>query len=124
MIGNIEVLENEWPTLLDRVVLNDGRYMKQSDVDAIYLTVTGPGSEGCVIELALDPAEVVFDTLQVDYGWSEDALGYNVRYTLDTDGLVGGRTYKVTVAYHTDLFGKKYSVWVLRVKDVPSVETW
>jgi len=121
-IGSAEIDEHEHVTLMDRVVLNDGTYMTQSDVTSITVSVVG--REGIEHENTLDKTAVVFDTLQTDGYWNADRLGYNLRYTLDTENIMaGGRQYMVIIAIETT-FGPKYSKYQVKVRDLPTVDSW
>lgn len=121
-IGSAEIDEHEHVTLLDRVRLNDGQYVTQATVSSARIAVVG--REGVEHEERLSVSDVVFDTLQTDAYWQADRLGYNVRYTLDSENvMVGGRQYMVIITLETT-FGPKYSKYRVKVRDIPTVDSW
>lgn len=119
-IGRIEIDEHEHVTLMDRQVLNDGTYLTKAQTSSIQLIVYSQlGEEE---SFALDKNTVVADVLQTDEFWSRDKVGYNVKYTLDTQGIMeAGREYSVTLVIETVDWGPKYSQYRVKVRDVPGV---
>ena len=115
-----EIDEHEHVTLMDRITLNDGAYITQAAVTGVQLTIVG--RRGVEYDAALDKTSVVFDTIQLNDYWTRDRIGYNVRYTLDTEGLMeGGKEYSVILMFETANFGPKYSQFRIKVRDVPGV---
>lgn len=71
-----------------RVEMADRSYMLQEDADTIYVRVYVDGEQDPIYVENPSAEDVVFDTLQLDGTWNEDALGYNI------GGLVPGRVFK------------------------------
>ena len=122
-IGRLEIDENEHVTLMDRMVLNDGSYLTQAATASATIQVRG--RRGVEHEQDITVSDVIYDTLQTDTYWQEDRTGYNIRYTMDTeDIMVGGREYHVVLYLETVDFGPKYSQWMIKVRDVPTIDTF
>jgi hypothetical protein len=96
-------------TLLARVVGGDGQNIAQADVSAAEYTVhlldDDDADSRTVVtghaNVALTPADVIFNSLQTDTLWTADTTGYNFRYVLDISQdqafAVAGRRYLVEV---------------------------
>jgi hypothetical protein len=104
MRTRVHVPEGTHVTLLARAYTEDRTGLQQSEVDSITLRVyeqpsNAPASE--VYSTTLTIASVVFDTMQTDARWAGDSVGYNFRYTVDAEQLLGrgGVTtiYEVTI---------------------------
>lgn len=75
-------------TLMARLRHWDNALLRRSDVDSIVYTVfTVAGDSRTAVpghtDVAINPAESVFDELQTDARWNRDDSGYNFRHTLD-----------------------------------------
>lgn len=72
----------------------------QSDVSSIECAVYDLSSATpwtAVATPAIIVSQAVFDTLFVDYGWSQDDIGYNFRHRIQPSTLAtkGGHSYKI-----------------------------
>jgi hypothetical protein len=113
-----EVFEEQWPTVVARVVKADNSLIVQADVTA------GTASAGTGIDLyvynhpSLTPttaiysalggtvSSFIYDTLQTDGYWEgEDETGYNFRHTLDMTGagLVADAGEKCWLKYRINM---------------------
>jgi hypothetical protein len=71
--------------LMARVTGEDSELITQASIDSITIDVyriDGSVSEAVGSQASLTVADTVFDTLQTDDRWTEDATGYNFRYTV------------------------------------------
>ena len=96
-------------TLLARVVGADGRNLALADVSSAQYTVyllddddaDGRTAVTGHTNVALTPADVIFDSLQTDALWTADTTGYNFRHVLDISQnqafAIAGRRYLVEV---------------------------
>ncbi len=126
--GRVEVLEGESPTLLTRVVDNDGTLVLQSDVADIDFRIDDlddPRTEGSTGSLAA--ANVISDTLQTGNLWTEDSTGYNFAWIPDASLLkgapvAGGRKfYEVEVAITPNGSANKLMlVWIVSILNTHS----
>lgn len=97
-----KIFEDQSPALLARVLAGDGSYLVQADVNTVKYEVwdldASPAAK--VTGGTLSKASVIFDTLELDYHWSEevDQTGYNVRWVCPgTNFPTAGKTYRVTI---------------------------
>ena len=80
--------------LMARIVDADDTPVTQASAAAIRYSVLevnrhDPDDLAAVVghdDVALDPADVLFDTLQTGGAWTADATGYNFRHEIDTGG--------------------------------------
>jgi len=96
-------------TLLARVVGVDGQNLALADVSSAQYTVyllddddaDGRTAVTGHTNVALTPADVIFDSLQTDALWTADTTGYNFRHVLDISQnqafAIAGRRYLVEV---------------------------
>ena len=96
-------------TLLARVVGGDGQNIVLADVSSAKYTVhllddDDADNRTAVTghtNVALTPADVIFNSLQTDALWTADTTGYNFRHVLDISQdqafAVAGRRYLVEV---------------------------
>jgi hypothetical protein len=74
--------EKTLPTLLARLTNSDGNPLLQADVSAIAVSFRSYDDPSAQHQTdAPVVANVIFDTLQTDAVWKEDAEGYNFKYT-------------------------------------------
>lgn len=85
------VFEGGTATLMARVLGADAAAIAQADLDSIEYSIyllddASPSSRTAVTGhggVSLAVADVVYDELQTDDRWTEDATGYNFRHTID-----------------------------------------
>jgi len=99
--------KNGSTTLLARVVGSDGQAIVQADISSakysVYLLddqdADGRTPVSGHADVALEVADLVFNSLQTDALWTVDAVGYNLRHVLDISEnqafTVAGRRYLV-----------------------------
>ena len=101
-------------TVMARVVDNDGENVLQADVTSISRTVFNLAVSKTVpvsVATAIVVADSVFDTLQTDDRWTEDATGYNFLDTIPASVFAtGGCTYRAEYEF-TPTTGEVY--WVV-----------
>ncbi len=97
--------KNGSATLMARVVDFDGNAVVQADIASaqytVYLLDDQDADARTAITghtaVALNVADVVFDTLQTDAVWTADQTGYNFRHTLDVSAnqafTIAGRRF-------------------------------
>lgn len=68
--------------VLARVVYTDGTYLTQADVSAATSQIVDPDASSQESPVTLTVSQVIYDTLQMDGQWSEDAVGYNLRVVI------------------------------------------
>lgn len=87
--------------LMARIKGADAQNILQATISSISLKVFDlADGEQVGATLALTVSSVIFDALQTDSRWTEDATGYNFRYTLDGDYFpVGDRDYRIEVVF-------------------------
>lgn len=101
------VFRNGTAVLMARVVDGQAAAINQASLASASYTVfaleqDNPASLTAVVgheDVALDVAEIVFDTLQTGGGWTVDEVGFNFRHEVDVsaDEAFGeaGRVYQV-----------------------------
>jgi hypothetical protein len=101
------VFKNGTATLLARVVGADAAAIQISDINAakysIYqLDEDDPDAGEAVTghtDVDVDPADLLFDSLQTDDLWDVDPDGYNFRHTIDVSSnpafAAAGKSYRV-----------------------------
>ena len=94
--------QNEDIFTLARVVNPQQNAILQTDVNTIVLKVydlSVPSTTPVFTDNTLVPGQVISNTLQTTYGWSQDAIGWNFKHRLEiedvTGGLIGGHTYRL-----------------------------
>jgi hypothetical protein len=95
-------------TCLARVLDVDGQPITVASIESATYTIAlidpmdEDGDTPVVnhADVALTPADIIFDTLQKDAAWSTDADGYNFRHTIDVSEHAAfthrGKEYRVT----------------------------
>lgn len=71
-----------------------GANVKQADITSITYTVIDSGG-ATPNSGTLTVADVIFDTLQTDSRWTEDATGYNFRHTVPAAGFDAAGTFQI-----------------------------
>lgn len=74
--------------VLARIEGEDGNPLLQADIDTITLKVTDEYGDTAapIYTESIDPADVIFDTLQVgDPRWKLDEIGFNFLHQVDGD---------------------------------------
>lgn len=98
-ITRIEILEGTSAQPMARMTTNAAANIVQADITSIErktFDLDGTTPDTPVDTSAIVVANSVFDTLQTDARWTEDATGYNFRDTVAATVLAdGGRRYKV-----------------------------
>jgi hypothetical protein len=81
----------------------DGANATQADCSSITIKAWDMSDfDTTVLSASLTVANVVFDTLQTDGRWSEDATGYNFRYDVaDTICVTAGSRYRFEAVVST-----------------------
>ena len=86
------------PTVMARLhgkIDDEKAYITQASVEEINCTVVQGVSGGETHDGAVVVADSVFDTLQTDDFWDEDATGYNFRHTIPATAIpTAGVTYE------------------------------
>lgn len=80
------VWEDGGATVMARVIGNAGTAITQASLTSIHYSLfdtNGATPETAVVAgTSLTVSDVVFDTLQTDARWTQDATGYNFRHTI------------------------------------------
>lgn len=100
------IWEDSAATLMARVVGADGSYITQAGMTGISYKIFDLNSatpDTAIKSDNLVVANVVFDALQTDARWTEDATGYNFRWTQPADASVwatGGHRYRQEILFN------------------------
>jgi hypothetical protein len=76
------IWEDSVAYVMARVVGEDGSNITQASINAIACEVLKKDDGTTVATPSITVSDVVFDTLQTDGRWTEDATGYNFRHAL------------------------------------------
>jgi hypothetical protein len=94
--------QNEDIFTLARVVNPQQHPIVGADIASIQLKVYDLSTQSTTAVYtvaALPIGQVISDSLQTTYGWSQDALGWNFKHRLEVglvgSGLIGGHTYRL-----------------------------
>jgi hypothetical protein len=98
MITEFDFYEKQLPLLLARFVDANDEPIQQADVASIAVSFRSyetPTTEHATeVPLA---ANVIFDTLQTDDAWKEDATGYNFKYQPSSGKLDQANSYSYLI---------------------------
>jgi hypothetical protein len=108
------VIEDGGASFMSRVVGNAGVNITQSVITSIAVKVFDVDSDTpdtATYSATLTVSAVVFDTLQTDARWTEDATGYNFRHDMPASAFpTGEHKYRVEYKF-TPATGEVF--WVL-----------
>ena len=112
------VFRNATATFMARVENSSGQTIDQASVASILYTVYELTKDDPTVltpvaghqNVAINVANVVYDTLQLDSAWTVDTVGYNFRHELDVSQneafALAGATYQVRYEL-TPVLGQK-----------------
>lgn len=99
-------------TIIGRVEGLDGDAIVQADLASIALKVFNNSTKEQIgVTTALTVSDVIFDTLQTDYGWSADSEGYNFRYTMAATFFPTGGQVVLVEVIGTATSGGAVPIW-------------
>ena len=115
------IYEDSGITCMARCQGGDASNITQATTSAITVAVFKNTSTTATYTASLTVADVVFDALQTDSRWSQDATGYNFRYSVIASVFdAGDATYRVEFKF-TPTSGAQY--WVIYSIDTVEVFT-
>src|SRR5690554_504461 len=96
-----EIIAGTTPTLLARLVGDDGANLQKEDVSSISYTVSDVEAPTVATAAgAIDKGTAIFDTLQTDSRWTVDTIGYNFRFRLPVTACPAGHNrYQAQVRF-------------------------
>lgn len=113
-----QVVENSPAVLLRRVAGSNGVNLTQSDVTSISVKVYNALDASLVATVTPTVSSSVYNTLQTDSRWTEDATGYNVALSLAGTCWPEVGTYQVE-ALITPVSGNPfYLLWQLEAVNI------
>ena len=100
-VRKITAIEDTPVVLLARVFTSLGNPIQQTDIASIQVKsydITSASPDTAILNETVEVASAVYDELQHDSRWVEDAMGYNLAVTLDGAAIPqGSRVYGVEV---------------------------
>ena len=107
----LTVFEDSGFSLMARVTGNDAENIQQADISSIsYYVEDLDDDDATPATGTLTVADVVFDTLQTDARWDEDATGYNFRWDVPASLVATGNHRYVFEIKFTPASGEPFHV--------------